>query len=562
MDPDADGPVRQVAHARLRRGVIINVNYAVQVLGHDARHLVQLLKVKRGTVGAKHCAPHPSLLRLGVRGAKARLVPSRCALVAPRYEPVQRNAGQVAHRRLPLVRVLHNLRTQVGRPNDAHVLLVRFFIDGVLVAQVRRARLHLAVQDAEPQVARLHLPTMASLRLVSRIQRVKFVAVHVRQPRALVRAKQAPVRGSLHAGHEEVRHPQRVKQVAPLGVLVPVVHLHLQEVRNVRVPRLQIHRNRAVALAALINVARRVVEHAQHGHHPVGHAVRPANVAPRRPNVVHVHANAPRVLGNIRALLQRVENSVNAVALHGNQVAAAQLRPRCARVEQRGRGVREVLLRHQVVRGAHLVQIRPVYPHRYTQPHVLRPFHRCAVCAHQVRTLQRLEPEVVYEKVTRHVNHGLQLVAIIANDGPELVADEGRRLAAHIHEFVQLAHGLIKCGRRGFVVVGHDDVGSQRAVVGVLRGHGGALLRRELVYLCRGNAVVQLVNDLHGERRIIHCINAGLSAHVPNAGQYLVKGDDLVLAVALDHAHVLIHVVHLLTMYNVQYIARVGLYYF
>ena len=65
LDPDADGAVRQVADARLRRGVIIHVNHAVQVLGHDARHLVQLLKVKhRGTCGS----PHPSLLRLGVRG--------------------------------------------------------------------------------------------------------------------------------------------------------------------------------------------------------------------------------------------------------------------------------------------------------------------------------------------------------------------------------------------------------------------------------------------------------------------------------------------------------------
>lgn len=130
-----------------------------------------------------------------------------------------------------------------------------------------------------------------------------------------------------------------------------------------------------------------------------------------------------------------------------------------------------------------------------------------------------------------------------ANDGPELVADEGRRLVAHVPELVQLAHGLVERGRRVFVVVGHDDVGGQRAVVGVLRGHGGALLRRELVYFRRRDAVVQLVNHLHGEGGVVYRGNAGLLAHVPNAGQYLVKCDDFVLTAALYDAHVLFHVV-------------------
>ena len=215
-----------------------------------------------------------------------------------------------------------------------------------------------------------------------------------------------------------------------------MVHLHFQEVRNVGVPRLQIHRNRAVPLAALVNVACRIIEHAQHGHQPVGHAVRSANVAARRPNVVHVHADPPRVLGNVGALLQRVENAVNAVALHRNQVAAAQLRFQRARVEQRRRGVREILLRHEVIRGAHLVHAGSVYPPRHTQPHVLRALHRFSVRAHQIRPLQRLEPEVVNEKVTRHVNHGLQFGPVVTNCGPELVADEGRRVTVHVLEFV------------------------------------------------------------------------------------------------------------------------------
>ena len=60
---------------------------------------------KRTTARHETCLgpPHPQPQEGGVRGT-----------LVPRYEPVQRNAGQVAHRRLPVVRVLHDFGAQVG----------------------------------------------------------------------------------------------------------------------------------------------------------------------------------------------------------------------------------------------------------------------------------------------------------------------------------------------------------------------------------------------------------------------------------------------------------------
>ena len=65
---------------------------------------------------------------------------------------------------------------------------------------------------------------------------------------------------------------------------------------DVGVPRLEVHRERALALAAaLVDVARRVVEDAEHRHNPVRRAVRAADVRVGRADVVHRKADASGV---------------------------------------------------------------------------------------------------------------------------------------------------------------------------------------------------------------------------------------------------------------------------
>lgn len=90
-------------------------------------------------------------------------------------------------------------------------------------------------------------------------------AIHIRESGALVGAKKRPRAVIADAFHEEVGGPQRVKQISRPLILVAVVFLHLQEILNVRVPRLQIDREGAVAFPPLVDEPRGVVEHFEHG---------------------------------------------------------------------------------------------------------------------------------------------------------------------------------------------------------------------------------------------------------------------------------------------------------
>lgn len=73
------------------------------------------------------------------------------------------------------------------------------------------------------------------------------------------------------------------------------------------------------------------------------------NVGTRGTDAVHVEANAARVLRDQGALLQRVVDPFNAVVLHGEEEAGRHLWLRRAGVEEGGRGVGEILLRHVLV---------------------------------------------------------------------------------------------------------------------------------------------------------------------------------------------------------------------
>ena len=85
----------------------------------------------------------------------------------------------------------------------------------------------------------------------------------------------AVVAVGLHALHEKVRHPHRVEEVARARLLFAVVLLQVQELEDVRVPWLEVDCEGALALAAaLVDVTRGVVVHAQHRDQPVGLAVR------------------------------------------------------------------------------------------------------------------------------------------------------------------------------------------------------------------------------------------------------------------------------------------------
>mmetsp|Transcript_42581 Transcript_42581/g.101499 ORF Transcript_42581/g.101499 Transcript_42581/m.101499 type:complete len:246 (-) Transcript_42581:617-1354(-) len=240
--------------------------------------------------------------------------------------------------------------------DGAQVLLVGFPVGLILVQHVRRASLHLRLQDSEPERLRLDgLPALA-LRFQPGVHLLKVLAPDVHQALAgllikgLVGAEQSPVLIVLDPLHEEIRHPQAEEEIPSALLLLAVVLPQLQKVEDVSVPRLQVHGKGALALApTLVHVSGSFVEVPQHWHQPVAFAVGAPDVGAGGADVGDGHTDASRRFGDLGTLLQCVVDALDAVVLHLQQEARRHLGPGSAGVEERGRRVREEILRHHVV---------------------------------------------------------------------------------------------------------------------------------------------------------------------------------------------------------------------
>lgn len=116
--------------------------------------------------------------------------------------------------------------------------------------------------------------------------------------RRLVRAEQRPIPIRLHTLHtanplhqsnylqppleknsQEIRNPQRIEQIARADLFLAVVLAQVEEIKHVRVPRLDVDGECAGTLvAALVDVAGRAVVCAEHRYDTIAVAVRACNV--------------------------------------------------------------------------------------------------------------------------------------------------------------------------------------------------------------------------------------------------------------------------------------------
>lgn len=74
------------------------------------------------------------------------------------------------------------------------------------------------------------------------IEFLKLLAPAISQSRAAVGAHEGPLLVLLHPLHEQVWDPQGVEQIPGPLFLLSGVLLAVQEIENVRMPRLQVHR--------------------------------------------------------------------------------------------------------------------------------------------------------------------------------------------------------------------------------------------------------------------------------------------------------------------------------
>ena len=317
---------------------------------------------------------------------------------------------------------------EIGGLDGAEVLLVGLGVCRVLVEQIGCAGLDLADEDLGPQLLGGHGLAGLALGLVTGIQSIEGLAVDIGQAWGLVGAEETPLTVGLHAAHEEIGDPQRVEQIAGLLLLGARVRLHAQKGLDIGVPGLQIDGEGAVATPALVDVAGRVVEHAEHGHQAVGAPVRAGDVRAGCADIVDRKTDAAGILGDLGAVLEGVEDAVDAVVLHGHEVAAGELGALGGGIEESGGGVREGLAAHEIVgllnsgegRGA-------VNADGDTQPHILGRLCQTRGRSHEIAALERLEAEVVEQKVTAGVDHGVQSGRVIRDVGTDLCIQRVQR---------------------------------------------------------------------------------------------------------------------------------------
>ena len=259
-----------------------------------------------------------------------------------------------------------------------------------------------------------------------------------------------------------------------------MVLFELKEVEDVRVPRFEVDGDASLALAAsLIDVARRGVKDAQHRHEAVGSAVGAPDVRLGGTDVVHREPDAASILGDLRALLERVVNALDGVVLHGEKEARRELRLRRACVEERRRRMGVELLRHELIHLQGGIEVVLVDADGHSHEHLLRPLNNDAIALEKVRALERLEAKVVVLEVALVVHGGIEALRVGHDDLIDIVRDErGQLVRLWVHVRVELLDGRREGIQGVLVEVGHGDTRSEDGVVRVLRRHVCCRLRR------------------------------------------------------------------------------------
>ena len=118
--------------------------------------------------------------------------------------------------------------------------------------------------------------------------------------------------------------------------VIPGVFAQFQKLFDVQVPGLEVGADRALALAALVDGYRGVVDHLQEWHNALGFAVGSLDMGAQRPNPAPVVTQAARELRQQRVFLDGLIDAIEIIG-HGREVATRELRAQGAAVEEGGR---------------------------------------------------------------------------------------------------------------------------------------------------------------------------------------------------------------------------------
>jgi hypothetical protein len=422
----------------------------------------------------------------------------------------QVHRAQVADRGFGVAGVERDLGAQVGRVHDAGMLLGRADIAGVLegdpgMARLEQHRQHLAPQVGGRQGATgLDLATGCAL-FVGDVGAFELHAELVMQVGHAGGREQGPGALLHDAAHEQVGDPVGGVHVVRTAPVVAGVLAQLEELFQVEVPGFQIGADRALALAALVDRDRGVVDHLQEGNHALRFAVGALDVRAQGTHTGPVVAQSAGELGQQGVFLDRLVDAVQVVG-HGGEVTRGQLRTQRAAVEQRRRA------RHEVERGQDLVELdgprlavdlveRQAHGHPHEES--LRQFDAAFVDMQEITVVQGLQAEVVELQVALCLEGAAQALEVELQQFfvQQFVVDT---LADELREIVDI--GLAHAGL-GHITAEHflgDGVEQQArggvGVVGVFLDQGAGSQHRGLVDLVHGNTVVQVAQGFGQDR--------------------------------------------------------------
>jgi hypothetical protein len=215
----------------------------------------------------------------------------------------QVHRAEVADRDLGVGGVQRDLGAQVGAVHDADVLLRRTHVAGSLnviqgcpVSNSIDSILRHSSCTAGTFLNSLSSP--GGLLLVADVGLLEGLAVLVVQVGAVGRREQRPLAVLHDPLHEQVGNPVGGVHVVRAAAVVAGVLAQLEELLDVEVPGLQVGADRALALAALVDRHRGVVDDLQERHHALALAVGALDVRAQRAHRRPVVAQAAGVLGS------------------------------------------------------------------------------------------------------------------------------------------------------------------------------------------------------------------------------------------------------------------------
>ena len=148
--------------------------------------------------------------------------------------------------------------------------MVRLTVAGVLIQHVWSASLNLRVDDLFPEPACLDLLSSAAFALIRCVESLELLTPTLEETWAFIGAHKGPLFISLDTLHEEVGNPEGVEEITSTVLFSAIVLSKLQELVDIRVPRLEVNCKCAFPLAAtLVDIPCSIIVYLEHGNETI-----------------------------------------------------------------------------------------------------------------------------------------------------------------------------------------------------------------------------------------------------------------------------------------------------